>query len=104
MGSRCEKLMNKISALNNGRADEPPLVAQGAQLARKLIENIEDPSLRWKVLSDFWAEMMLYVSPSDDARAHLEALAKGGEFITHLWALLTHAGVLNRGSTGANNV
>ncbi|RCV36944.1 hypothetical protein SETIT_8G022500v2 [Setaria italica] len=51
---------------------------------------------RWKVLSDFWAEMMLYVSPSDDAREHLEVLAKGGEFITHLWALLTHAGVLKR--------
>jgi hypothetical protein len=73
---------------------------KGVQLASHLIEDIQESALRWKVLSDFWAEMMLYVSPSDDARAHLEALARGGEFITHLWALLTHAGILNRGPTG----
>ncbi|KAK1604241.1 hypothetical protein QYE76_027914 [Lolium multiflorum] len=58
---------------------------------------------RWKVLSEFWAEMMLYIAPCDDGqvRAHLEALARGGEFITHLWALLTHAGVLKRPPTGS---
>uniref|UniRef100_K3ZNQ4 DUF4220 domain-containing protein n=1 Tax=Setaria italica TaxID=4555 RepID=K3ZNQ4_SETIT len=72
---------------------------------QQLIDNIEDFTTRWKVLSDFWAEMMLYVSPSDDAREHqLEVLAKGGEFITHLWALLTHAGVLKRGRTEAKDV
>ncbi|CAN6382109.1 unnamed protein product [Urochloa humidicola] len=76
--------------------DDTRLVAQGVHLARQLTENIQDSTTRWKVLSDFWSEMMLYVSPSDDARAHLEVLARGGEFITHLWALLTHAGVLNR--------
>ncbi|CAN6226763.1 unnamed protein product [Urochloa humidicola] len=103
LGSRCDQLMKNSTHHNNGGDDET-LVAQGAQLARKLIENIEDSTLRWKVLSDFWAEMMLYVSPSDDARAHLEALAKGGEFITHLWALLTHAGVLKRAPIGENNV
>ncbi|XP_022684906.1 uncharacterized protein LOC111258227 [Setaria italica] len=75
---------------------EGRLVVQGVHLARQLIDNIQDFTTRWKVLSDFWAEMMLYVSPSDDAREHLEVLAKGGEFITHLWALLTHAGVLKR--------
>uniref|UniRef100_K3ZLL2 DUF4220 domain-containing protein n=1 Tax=Setaria italica TaxID=4555 RepID=K3ZLL2_SETIT len=79
--------------------DETILVARGVHLARQLIDNIQDFTTRWKVLSDFWAEMMLYVSPSDDAREHLEVLAIGGEFITHLWALLTHAGVLKRGPT-----
>ncbi|CAN6373628.1 unnamed protein product [Urochloa humidicola] len=103
LGSRCDQLMEN-STHNSYGGNETPPVKQGAQLARKLIENIEDSTLRWKVLSDFWAEMMLYVSPSDDARAHLEALAKGGEFITDLWALLTHAGVLKRGPIGENNV
>ncbi|XBI49950.1 hypothetical protein VPH35_113431 [Triticum aestivum] len=48
------------------------------------------------------AEMMLYAAPCDEAkaRAHLKALARGGEFITHLWALLTHGGVLERGTVG----
>ncbi|CAO2150222.1 unnamed protein product [Urochloa humidicola] len=101
--SRCEKLL-KINSTDDCVGDEKRLVAQGVHLARKLIESIQEPALRWKVLSEFWAEMMLYVSPSDDARAHLELLANGGEFITHLWALLTHAGVLKIDPTGPNNV
>ena len=48
--------------------------------------------------ADFWADMMLFVTPSNDANAHAEHLAVGGEFVTHLWALLTHAGILNRDS------
>jgi ribosome-binding protein aMBF1 (putative translation factor) len=64
--------------------------------AAETTEEIPNKKQRWKVLSEFWAEMTLYIAPCDDAqaRAHLEALARGGEFITHLWALLTHAGVL----------
>ncbi|XP_004980901.1 uncharacterized protein LOC101782933 [Setaria italica] len=95
---RCEILMETTNT-DGCVDDETRLVAQGVHLARQLIDNIQDSTTRWKVLSDFWAEMMLYVSPSDDARDHLEVLAKGGEFITHLWALLTHAGVLKRGPT-----
>jgi len=47
-------------------------------------------------MADFWVEIILYIAPSDNARAHMERLAQGGEFLTHLWALLTHAGILNR--------
>ncbi|RCV39647.1 hypothetical protein SETIT_8G240400v2 [Setaria italica] len=99
--SRCKELL--MFNIDNGDGGEAPLVAQGARLARQ-IEGIHDSKLRWKVLSDFWAEMMLYVSPSDDARTHLEVLPRGGEFITHLWALLTHAGVLKRGPTEPKDV
>jgi len=102
LASRCEELMR--NSTHDGDGDEESLVKQGARLARRLIDEIPETKFRWKVLSDFWAEMMLYVSPSDDARAHLEALAKGGEFITHIWVLLTHAGVLKRGPAGPNDV
>ncbi|KAJ1277201.1 hypothetical protein BS78_05G276800 [Paspalum vaginatum] len=95
------KLEDRCRELMEHSGDEASLLTQGAQLAKHLLKDIiKDPTLRWKVLSEFWAEMMLYVSPSDDARAHLEALAKGGEFITHIWALLTHAGVLKRWPKG----
>jgi hypothetical protein len=50
---------------------------------------------RWKVLADFWAEMLLYAAPSDNVNEHIEKLAYGGEFITHLWALLSHAASLS---------
>jgi len=52
--------------------------------------------MRWKVLADFWTEMILYIAPSDNAKAHIEHLANGAEFLTHLWALLFHVGIVDR--------
>ncbi|KAJ1277096.1 hypothetical protein BS78_05G268000 [Paspalum vaginatum] len=91
-----KKLDDRCRILMDYSGNDAPLLTQAGKLARHLMNDIQGSTLRWKVLSEFWAEMMLYVSPSDDARAHLEVLAKGGEFITHIWALLTHAGVLKR--------
>jgi hypothetical protein len=67
--------------LRIGDTNSTNVVLAGAGLARKLMEDIEVRAHRWKVLSDFWAEMMLYVAPCDDAKAR-----------AHLEALLTHAG------------
>ncbi|GKV38199.1 hypothetical protein SLEP1_g46134 [Rubroshorea leprosula] len=62
------------------------IIQRGARLANDLqqIQNRERDFL-WKVLADFWAEYMLLLSPSGDPMAHVEHLAKGGEFVTHLW-------------------
>ncbi|KAL6880094.1 hypothetical protein ACP4OV_011659 [Aristida adscensionis] len=67
---------------------------KGVKLGRQL-EQL-DASQRWEVMAEFWAEAILYIAPSDNAAAHCEHLAKGGEFITHLWALLSNAGILKR--------
>jgi hypothetical protein len=72
---------------------EEKIFYKGVKLGKQL-ERME--GARWKVLADFWAEMLLYVAPSDKVKEHVECLAKGGEFITQLWALLTHAGILDR--------
>ncbi|KAL6627023.1 hypothetical protein ACP70R_030749 [Stipagrostis hirtigluma subsp. patula] len=71
------------------------ILTKGLKLGTELMK-IEDRSLRWKVMAEFWVETILYIAPSDNAKAHMERLAQGGEFLTHLWALLTHAGILNR--------
>ncbi|TVU00477.1 hypothetical protein EJB05_54091, partial [Eragrostis curvula] len=50
----------------------------------------------WKVLADLWVELLVYIAPSSDeecVEGHRNALAKGGEFITVLWAMATHAGI-----------
>ncbi|OEL15828.1 hypothetical protein BAE44_0023153 [Dichanthelium oligosanthes] len=70
------------------------ILSKGLKLGAGL-ESI-DVSRRWKVMADFWVETILYITPSDNAVAHMEHLARGGEFLTHLWALLTHAGILTR--------
>ncbi|XP_030948877.1 uncharacterized protein LOC115972758 [Quercus lobata] len=81
-----------------GEDDHPgeTIIKRGAVLGKQLLVDITDNELRWKILADFWADMMLFVSPSDDTTVHAEHLTKGGEFVTHLWALLSHAGILNR--------
>ncbi|KAF8731722.1 hypothetical protein HU200_015653 [Digitaria exilis] len=66
---------------------------RGLQLGKEL-ENLQHDC--WKVMADFWIETILYIAPSENAKGHMEHLARGGEFLTHLWALLTHAGILTR--------
>jgi hypothetical protein len=51
------------------------------------------------VLADLWAELVLFLAPSSNADIHAEKLAAGGEFMTHLWTLLIHAGILERPSS-----
>jgi hypothetical protein len=72
--------------------------AMGKQLEKLFFgkKEIQDATQCWKVLADFWAEMLLYIAPSDNTHAHVAQLAEGGEFITHLWALLSHAGIHER--------
>uniref|UniRef100_A0A0A8YG15 DUF4220 domain-containing protein n=1 Tax=Arundo donax TaxID=35708 RepID=A0A0A8YG15_ARUDO len=50
----------------------------------------------WELLEEFWSEIVLYLAPSDNVKAHIEAVQRGGEFITLLWVLLLHAGITNR--------
>ncbi|KAM0902375.1 hypothetical protein ACQ4PT_019400 [Festuca glaucescens] len=87
----------KYAALRNYGLEESEatIFQSGAKLGEQL-EEIQDVTRRWKVLADFWSEMMLYVAPSDDVNEHIDQLTRGGELITHLWALLSHAGILQR--------
>ncbi|CAN6197311.1 unnamed protein product [Urochloa humidicola] len=71
------------------------ILTKGLKLGAKL-ETIRDGSQCWKLMAEFWVETIFYIAPSDNAVAHMERLARGGEFLTHIWALLTHAGILSR--------
>ncbi|KAM3298200.1 hypothetical protein ACQJBY_039916 [Aegilops geniculata] len=95
LSSRCEKLM---TGLHN---DTVTILYMGAELGRQLRDTVPDREQRWKVLADFWAEFILFLAPSGNADIHAEMLASGGEFMTHLWALLTHAGILERPSSSS---
>ncbi|KAF7050652.1 hypothetical protein CFC21_058986 [Triticum aestivum] len=71
------------------------ILADGRKLGDEIMQRMPD-AVRWKVLGEMWVEMLLSVAPSDNATAHVQKLATGGELITHLWALLTHAGVIEK--------
>ncbi|KAF2950007.1 hypothetical protein DAI22_01g160000 [Oryza sativa Japonica Group] len=74
------------------------ILNKGLTLGKQLVEGIEDEEMGWTVLAGFWSEMILYIAPSDNIDAHRRAIARGGELITILWVLLTHAGILSRAS------
>ncbi|XP_058072641.1 uncharacterized protein LOC131221397 [Magnolia sinica] len=91
------ELYKKLSNMGNGNIENgKTIVEKGVKLGNQLLSMLPDEGRKWKVLADFWAEMILFLAPSDNEMAHAESLANGGEFITHLWVLLTHAGILKR--------
>ena len=57
-----------------------------------------------ELLAELWTELTVYLAPSAGelhVKAHKEALALGGEFITVLWALTTHTGISRQPMPGA---
>ncbi|KAJ1257796.1 hypothetical protein BS78_10G023400 [Paspalum vaginatum] len=94
LSSRCEKLMMAVLPSDS----KCTILELGVRLGRELRAAVPDEERRWKVLADFWAEFILFLAPSSNGEIHAERLAVGGEFMTHLWALLTHAGILERPS------
>lgn len=87
------KLLEVINGSISDQANDTIFV-KGLKFGREL-EGIQD-GRRWKVMAEFWSETILYVTPSNNVRGHVEQLANGGEFLTHVWALLSHAGILTR--------
>ncbi|KAI3437351.1 DUF4220 domain-containing protein [Psidium guajava] len=91
---KCKRMGDRVKKMeeNGLSARGETVINRGARLGKQLANDIKDKETIWRILADFWVEMLLYVAPSDNARAHADHLARGGEFVTHLWALLSHAG------------
>ncbi|VAI11700.1 unnamed protein product [Triticum turgidum subsp. durum] len=68
------------------------VVHQGAKLAKELIDNENEESC-WEIMAGVWADLLVHIAPSWNAAAHKKCLDSGGEFITHIWALLCHCGI-----------
>ncbi|KAL3741599.1 hypothetical protein ACJRO7_017117 [Eucalyptus globulus] len=88
-----DERIQKLKALDNEQYGKT-IVGQGAWLRWQLSIEATDDEHFWTILADFWAEMMLYVAPSNDVGAHAKHLSTGGEFVTHVWVLLSHAGIM----------
>ncbi|KAJ1264578.1 hypothetical protein BS78_08G010600 [Paspalum vaginatum] len=81
-----------MSAADDGSSHDQVL-RNGAGLGKQLVES---KTMGWEALARFWSRMVLYVAPSENLEAHAEAVSHGGELITLLWALLAHAGIVDR--------
>ncbi|XBH80773.1 hypothetical protein VPH35_106453 [Triticum aestivum] len=79
-----------------GATQNHELLKDAAKLAAQLGELTEGEEMAWELLAGFWSELILYLAPSDNLKGHLQAVNRGGELITLLWALLTHIGMIDR--------
>jgi hypothetical protein len=94
-GERYERLLAELS-----KDSRDTVLRRGAELGRHLVEEYgEDEASACRILADFWSEMVLFVASSENVMGHVQAMARGGEFITLVWALLLHAGVTTRPNT-----
>nr|CAB3445640.1 unnamed protein product [Digitaria exilis] len=89
-----DKCRQLVELLGEGSKNEE--LKNGVKLGKQLIELAQGDEETWKLLAGFWSEMILYVAPSDNLKGHSEAIARGGELITLLWALLFHVGIFSR--------
>uniref|UniRef100_K3ZZB8 DUF4220 domain-containing protein n=1 Tax=Setaria italica TaxID=4555 RepID=K3ZZB8_SETIT len=90
--ANCQQL---IEVLNADAKHE--VLKEGARLGKQLLALVvEGEDTAWKLLAEFWSEMIVYVAPSDNLKGHSEAIARGGELITLVWVLLFNAGIVSR--------
>lgn len=73
---------------------EHEVLKKGVRLGKQLVAESEQQQeeMVWRLLADFWSALILSVAPSGRLNEHAEAVARGGELVTLLWALLMHAG------------
>ncbi|CAL4994922.1 unnamed protein product [Urochloa decumbens] len=76
------------------------ILGMGVQLSETLMSTYERPEQLWEGLATFWAGFLLHLSASTRVAKHRIHLEGRGEFTTHLWVLLSHAGFLGRTSHG----
>ncbi|KAK3000795.1 hypothetical protein RJ639_021112 [Escallonia herrerae] len=56
-------------------------------------EEITGKDNKWEILSELWAEMLCHGAARCPLNHHYENIRRGGEFLTHVWLLLTWHGL-----------
>ncbi|KAG2609009.1 hypothetical protein PVAP13_4KG004324 [Panicum virgatum] len=102
---RERKVMEIAAGLKEEEESPATVFGKGASLGKVLMDRYEaaaeaDARDRvWELLAGLWTEVVVYAAPTaseQHVKAHKEALAQGGEFITLLWAVATHTGISRR--------
>ncbi|RLN04288.1 hypothetical protein C2845_PM13G13100 [Panicum miliaceum] len=100
LSARCRRRWvsyDQMIELLGESSDQDEVVRNGVRLGKQLVGLQDGGAVPvWGVLARFWSEMICYAAPSDNLKAHRKAIARGGELLTLIWALLTNAGVITR--------
>ncbi|KAJ1256858.1 hypothetical protein BS78_K288100 [Paspalum vaginatum] len=84
---------------DDGMRIDDSLTRIGAELAGELVAKYgeDDKKRLWEKLAAFWTGFLLHLAASTRASKHKTCLAGRQELATHLWALLSHAGLVHGG-------
>ncbi|GLJ34474.1 hypothetical protein SUGI_0693400 [Cryptomeria japonica] len=88
--SDIQRLRHYKEKYDNQHYEGASTLSNGAKLARMLLRM--ETAHRWRMLSEYWAAVLIYYANFKKPLVHAEYLTVGGEFITQLWALLGHMG------------
>ncbi|KAG8081164.1 hypothetical protein GUJ93_ZPchr0007g4752 [Zizania palustris] len=92
---RCRCWLKVMDTMRNAPGDE--INYRVAKAGVDLFKKLKTDDSAWTNLKDFWVQMVVYLSPSNDVESHAMALASsGGDLITYLWAFCTHAGIMRK--------
>ncbi|CAL4983196.1 unnamed protein product [Urochloa decumbens] len=82
--------------MSGGDGFDNTILKIGSEFGMQLIKAYEERGQAdlWRDLETFWTGFLLHLAASTRAAKHKNHLARNGELITHLWALLSHAGYL----------
>ncbi|XP_030526332.1 uncharacterized protein LOC115737990 [Rhodamnia argentea] len=57
------------------------------------IDRLLPKETKWEVISEVWADMLIYAANNCKASDHAQQMRRGGELITHVWFLMAHYGL-----------
>ncbi|KAH7862854.1 hypothetical protein Vadar_010330 [Vaccinium darrowii] len=64
--------------------------------AKRFVQDMKRNPKRWDIMGSMWAEMLCYAASKCPVKNHIQQLRQGGEFLTHVWLLLLHFGIMKK--------
>ena len=79
------------------QGEEKSALLDGCMLAMSLqsLESLDgwENEKKWETISEVWVEMLMYGASHSVWKEHADALARGGELLTHVCLLMAHLGL-----------
>jgi hypothetical protein len=94
------ELLRRPSTMLGGieeQQEEKSALLDGCRLAMSL-QSLETQDgwsndKKWEMISELWVEMLMYAASHSGWKEHADALARGGELLTHVCLLMAHLGL-----------
>ncbi|KAL2320018.1 hypothetical protein Fmac_028987 [Flemingia macrophylla] len=84
------RIRDEVSEMQN-----TSVLFHACAIAKQLIAEANS-HLTWKFVEDLWIEIMSYASAQCRVDMHAHQLRKGPEYLSHVWLLQAHLGLLDQ--------